>query len=64
MLEFSPSKRQVNFSLSNQSALSSVILVLLWYSSGYIIVYLPFLSIMYVLHAILFWEYYILSRKG
>jgi hypothetical protein len=41
-------KRQVNIALSNQSALSGVILVLFWYYcgvvSGYIIVYLPFLA--------------------
>jgi hypothetical protein len=34
----------VNIALSNQSVLSGVILVLLWYSYGYIIVYLPFLA--------------------
>ena len=39
-----PSKMQVNIALSNQSALSSVILVLLWYCYGYIIVSLPFLA--------------------
>jgi hypothetical protein len=43
-LEVSPSKRQVNIALSNQSALSGVIMVLFWYCSGYIIVSLPFLA--------------------
>jgi hypothetical protein len=38
MLEVSPSKRQVNIALSNQSSLSSVTLVLLWYYYGIILV--------------------------
>jgi hypothetical protein len=40
MLEVSPSKRQVNIALNNQSALSDVNMVLFWYYCG---VYLPFL---------------------
>jgi hypothetical protein len=34
MLEVSPSKRQVNISLSNQSVISGVIPVILWYYCG------------------------------
>jgi hypothetical protein len=42
-LEVSPSKRQVNISLSNQSALSSVILVSFWYYCGVVLVILLFI---------------------
>jgi hypothetical protein len=38
-----PSKRQLKISIINQGALSSVILVLFWYCSGYIIVSMQFL---------------------
>jgi hypothetical protein len=37
-LEVSPSKRQVNIALSNQSALYGVILVLFWYYCGVLLV--------------------------
>ena len=43
-MEVSTSKRQVNISIINQGAPSGVILVLLWYCSGYIIIFLPFLD--------------------
>jgi hypothetical protein len=58
LLEVSPSKRQVNIAINNQSALSSVILVLFWYCSSYIIVVLPFLAnkYFYVLHTIYIWN--------
>jgi hypothetical protein len=39
----SPSKKQVNIALSNQSALSGVILVLLWYYRGIVLVISLFL---------------------
>jgi hypothetical protein len=38
MLEVSPSKRQVNNSLSNPSVISGVILVLFWYYCGVVLV--------------------------
>jgi hypothetical protein len=41
--EVAPSKRQVNISLSNQSALSSVILVSFWYYCGDVLVILLFI---------------------
>jgi hypothetical protein len=37
-------KQPVNISIINQGALSGVILVLLWYCSGYIIIFVPFLA--------------------
>ena len=55
-LEVAPSKRQVNITLSNQSSLSGVILVLLWYCFGYIIVSLPFLANYFC------FAYYFISR--
>jgi hypothetical protein len=44
LLEVSPSKRQVNISISNESVISGVILVLFWYCSCYTIVSLTFLA--------------------
>jgi hypothetical protein len=38
LLEVSPLKRQVNIALSNQNALSGVILVLFWYYCGVVLV--------------------------
>jgi hypothetical protein len=43
MLEVSPSKRQVNIALSNQSVISGVILVLFWYYCGVVLVILLFI---------------------
>jgi hypothetical protein len=43
MQEVSPSKRQVNIALSNQSALSGVILVSFWYYCGVVLVILLFI---------------------
>jgi hypothetical protein len=43
MLEVSLSKRKVNIAINNQSSLSSIILILLWYCSNYIIASLSFL---------------------
>jgi hypothetical protein len=54
----SPSKRKVNIVLNNKSALSSVILVLLWCCSSYIIVYLPFLDNYLCYAYYLYLEYY------
>jgi hypothetical protein len=42
-VEVSPSKRQVNISLSNQNALSGVILVAFWYYCGVVLVILLFI---------------------
>jgi hypothetical protein len=43
MAEVSPLKRQVNISLSNQSALYGVILVSFWYYFGVVLVILLFI---------------------
>jgi hypothetical protein len=51
-LEVSPSKRQVNIALSNQSALSSVIMISFWCYSGVVLVILLFIchsSILFML---------------
>jgi hypothetical protein len=42
-MEVSPSKRQVNISLSNQSALSGVILISFWCYCGVVMVILLFI---------------------
>jgi hypothetical protein len=64
-LEVSPSKRQVNISLSNQSSLSGFILVLFWYYCGVVMVISLFICHFYliisVLHTILYLEYYNLA---
>jgi hypothetical protein len=61
-LEVSPSKRQVNIALSNQSALSGVNLVLIWYYCGIVLVISLFLCcfslIISVMNTILYLEYY------
>jgi len=44
VVEFSPSKRKVNIALSNQNALSGVILVSFWYYCGVVLVILLFIS--------------------
>jgi hypothetical protein len=43
-----PSKRKVNISLSNQSALSGVILVSFWYYCGVVLVILLFICHFYI----------------
>ena len=48
-MEVSPSKRQVNIVITDQSALSGVILVLFWYCSDYIIASFTFLVKIFML---------------
>jgi hypothetical protein len=61
-LEVAPSKRKVNIVITDQSALSGVILVLFWYCSDYIIASFTFLVKIFML-CILFYIWNISKRQ-